>query len=178
MEHSVLERGNISSVDFFVFTDVGLYLEANCVATMRKNPVRDWFLRIAGYFVPLFQSLPPLGVWTGLMTVPLISYLVMLFSSIPESLPIALEDLFTDSAFLLDKTCIVIGLLILCYSSAYLRINRNKGLIVFGPYQLVRHPQYLGIILFTLGLTTRSYWILTKHACMHLYAEGPHLTIR
>jgi len=112
--------------------------------------------------VPFFQSLPPLGVWTGLMTIPLISYLVMLFSSLPESLPIALKEFFTESAFILDKTCIITGLLLLFYSSIYLRTKRGKGLITSGPYKLVRHPQYLGIMFFTLGLTTRSYWILTN----------------
>ena len=127
---------------------------------MGKSLIKEWFLRIAGYLVPLFQSLPPLGMWTGLMTVPLISYLIMLFSSLPESLPIVLEEFFTDSTFLLDKTCIIVGLLLLCCSSAYLGINRGKGLITSGPYRLVRHPQYLGIMFFTLGLTTRSYWIL------------------
>lgn len=129
---------------------------------LEKSLIRKSFLRVAGYLVPLFQSLPPLGIWTGLMTVPLISYLVLFFSSLPESLSIALEDLFTDSAFLLDKTCILIGLLILCCSLAYLKIKRNEGLITSGPYRLVRHPQYLGVVLFTLGLTTRSYWILTN----------------
>jgi len=129
---------------------------------LEKSLLRRLFLRVAGYLVPLFQSLPPLGVWTGLMTVPLIGYLVMLFSSLPESLSIALEDLFTDSAFLFDKVWIVTGLLIFCYSSAYLKIKGSGGLIASGPYRLVRHPQYLGIILFTLGLTTRSYWILTN----------------
>lgn len=106
--------------------------------------------------VPFFQSLPSLGVWTGLMTVPLISYLVMLFSSLPESLPIALKEFFTESAFILDKTCIITGLLLLFYSSIYLRTKRGKGLITSGPYKLVRHPQYLGIMFFTLDLTTNS----------------------
>ena len=128
---------------------------------LKKNLVRKWFLRIAGYLIPLFQSLPPLGVWKGLMTVPLISYLIALLSSLPVSLPTALNVFFIDSAFLLDKTCIVIGLLISCYSSVYLRKNRKEGLITSGPYQLVRHPQYLGTILFTLGLTSWSYWLLT-----------------
>jgi protein-S-isoprenylcysteine O-methyltransferase Ste14 len=132
------------------------------VVNLRKSLIRKWFLRVAGYLVPLFQSLPSIGVWTGLMTVPLLGYLVLLFSSLPGSLSIVLEDFFTDRSFLLDKTCILIGLLVLFYSSAYLRMKKNKGLIVSGPYRLVRHPQYLGIILFTLGLTTRSYWVLTN----------------
>jgi protein-S-isoprenylcysteine O-methyltransferase Ste14 len=134
---------------------------------MKKNLVREWFLRIAGYLIPLLQSLPSLGVWTGLMTVPLISYLVMLFSSLPESLSSALDAFFSNSAFFFDKTCIVFGLLLLCYSLAFRGINKNKGLITSGPYQLVRHPQYLGIILFTLGLTSWSYWILT-----HTFGSG------
>jgi len=132
------------------------------VVNLGKSHIREWLLRIAGYLVPLFQSLPSLCIWTGLMTIPLISYFVMLFSSLPESLPIILEEFFTDSAFLLDKIYIIIGLLLFCCSSAYLRINRGKGLITSGPYKLVRHPQYLGIMFFTLGLTTRSYWILTN----------------
>jgi len=86
----------------------------------------------------------------------------MLFSSLPESLPIALEEFFTDGIFLLDKTCIIVGLLLLFYSSIYLKVKRGKGLVISGPYRFVRHPQYLGIIFFTLGLTTRSYWILTN----------------
>lgn len=132
------------------------------MAKLKENIITKWFLRVAGYLVPLFQSLPPLGIWTGLMTVPLVSYLVMLFSSLPESISTILEDFLSNSAFLLDKTCIVIGLLILLCSSAYLRMKKRAGLITSGPYRLVRHPQYLGIILFTLGLTTRSYWVLTN----------------
>jgi protein-S-isoprenylcysteine O-methyltransferase Ste14 len=132
------------------------------MAKLKENPIIKWFLRVAGYLVPLFQSLPPLGIWAGLMTIPLISYLVMLFSSLPESIFTVLEDFLTDGTFLLDKTCVVIGLLILLYSSAYLRIKRRVGLVTSGPYRLARHPQYLGIMLFTLGLTTRSYWVLTN----------------
>jgi protein-S-isoprenylcysteine O-methyltransferase Ste14 len=132
------------------------------MVNLEKSTIRKWFLKISGYLVPLFQSLPPLSVWKSLMTMPLISYLIMLFTSLPESLPIALEEFFTDSAFLLDKTCIILGLTLLFYSLVYLRVKRRKGLITSGPYKLVRHPQYLGIMLFTLGLTTRSYWILTN----------------
>ncbi len=123
--------------------------------------VRPSFLRVAGYLVLLFQSLPPCGVWTGLMTVPLISYLVMVVSSLPVSLPSAFYAFFLSSELFLERVTILVGLSILVYSTVYLRAKRKEGLVTSGPYGLVRHPQYLGTILLTLGLTSWSYWILT-----------------
>jgi protein-S-isoprenylcysteine O-methyltransferase Ste14 len=135
---------------------------------LKKNLIRKSFLRIAGYLVPFFQSLPPLGVWTGTMTIPLISYLVILFSSFPTSLSTALEVFFTEgNYFIIEKICIIIGMFFLCYSSIYLIAKRKTGLVTSGPYRLVRHPQYLGIVLFTFGLTSWSYWLLT-----HTYGIG------
>ncbi|MCK4953588.1 hypothetical protein KAS14_07370 [Candidatus Bathyarchaeota archaeon] len=46
---------------------------------------RSGFLKIAGYLIPLVQSLPSLGVWTGLMTLPFASYLIMIFKSSSSS---------------------------------------------------------------------------------------------
>jgi protein-S-isoprenylcysteine O-methyltransferase Ste14 len=61
-----------------------------------------------------------------------------------------------------EKAFIVIGFLILVYSIAYLIIKRREGLVSSGPYRLVRHPQYLGMILSTLGFTSWSVWILNN----------------
>ena len=35
-------------------------------------------------------------------------------------------------------------------------------MVTSGPYRLARHPQYLGMILSTLGLTSWSVWILNN----------------
>ncbi|UCE28982.1 MAG: hypothetical protein JSV85_06910 [Candidatus Bathyarchaeota archaeon] len=125
--------------------------------------MRCWFLRFAGYLVPFVQSLPALGGWVGLMTLPFASYLVVFFMNLPVSLVDVFSAFFSPFPFLvLERVIIVIGLLILVYSIAYLRMNREVGLVTSGPYQLVRHPQYLGMVLSTLGLTSWSVWILNN----------------
>jgi len=127
------------------------------------NRVRSGFLRFAGYLFPLVQSLPPLGVWTGLMTLPFASYLILTFTNLPVNLPRALSEFFAPSPILvLERTFVIIGLLILVYSIVYLKVKRKKGLVTSGPYRLARHPQYLGMILSTLGLTSWSVWILNN----------------
>jgi protein-S-isoprenylcysteine O-methyltransferase Ste14 len=132
---------------------------------MATERIRLGFLKVAGYLVPLVQSLPSLGVWTGLMTLPFASYLIMIFASLPDSLISILEFFFWPMPFLvlyIYRALIIIGLLILVYSVAYLRIKRKEGLVTSGPYRLVRHSQYLGMILLTLGLTSWSVWVLNN----------------
>jgi protein-S-isoprenylcysteine O-methyltransferase Ste14 len=130
------------------------------------NPLgrmRSWFLRVAGYFVPLVQSLPALGGWVGLMTLPFATYLIMFFTNLPISLVDVLSAFFSPFPILIpERAFIIIGLLIFVYSVAYLRIKKKEGLVTSGPYRLIRHPQYLGIILATLGLTSWSVWILNN----------------
>lgn len=127
------------------------------------NRVRSGFLRFAGYLIPLVQSLPPLGVWAGLMTLPFASYLILTFTNLPVNLPRALSEFFAPSPILvLERTFVIIGFLVLVYSVVYLRVKRTEGLVTSGPHRLVRHPQYLGMILSTLGLTSWSVWILNN----------------
>ena len=116
------------------------------------------FLTIAGYLVPLVQSIP---AWTGLMTLPFASYLILLFANLPVNLPRALIDFFAPF-HILEKACVVIGFIMLVSATSYLVVQRARGLIVSGPYGWVRHPQYLGMILLTLGFTSWSVWILNN----------------
>jgi protein-S-isoprenylcysteine O-methyltransferase Ste14 len=128
---------------------------------MRLERIRSGFLKVAGYLIPFVQSLPPLGVWGALMTVPFASYLILMFSNLPVHLPRALLDFFAPIS-ILEKACIIGGLVLLVYSTVHLLQKKQGGLVTSGPYGSVRHPQYLGMILLTLGLTSWSVWILNN----------------
>jgi len=126
---------------------------------MPSEGIRSGILKVAGYLVPLVQSVP--GAWTGLMTLPFATYLITIFANLPVNLPRALFELFSPFS-ILEKTFVISGLLILVYSVAYLWMKKKEGLVTSGPYRLVRHPQYLGMILSTLGFTSWSVWILNN----------------
>lgn len=123
-----------------------------------RERTRSGFCRVAGYLVPLVQSVP---VWTGLMTLPFAGYLLVLFANLPHSLLTAVSDLLAPFP-IFDKGLIGAGLALLVYSAVYLRRHKRAGLLTSGPYRVVRHPQYLGMILSTLGFTSWSVWILTN----------------
>jgi protein-S-isoprenylcysteine O-methyltransferase Ste14 len=125
--------------------------------------MREWLLRFIGYLIPIVQSLPALGGWVGLMTLPFATYLIVFFTNLPVSLVDVLSAFFAPFPILIpERAFIIIGLLLLVYSIAYLRVKKKEGLVTSGPYRLVRHPQYFGIILSTLGLTSWSVWILNN----------------
>lgn len=123
--------------------------------------IREWLLKFVGYLVPFVQSLPSLGIWTGLMTIPFATYLVMMFTNLPVTLPAALSEFFTPF-LVIEKILLTIGLTLLVYSIIHLEMTKKRGLVTSGSYGLVRHPQYFGIILSTLGLTSWSVWILNN----------------
>ena len=99
------------------------------------------------------------------MTLPFASYLILIFTNLHVNLPNVISEFsswFFMPLLIPEKALVIIGLSIFVYSTAYFGINKKEGLITSGPYRLVRHPQYLGMILLTLGLTSWSIWILNN----------------
>lgn len=138
--------------------------------TTLAERLRPPFLEIAGWLIPLVASAPSLFIWAGLMTMPLVVYLVIMFLSLfnptiqfhgqEPSVPYflaAIDVLLLGGPHLPDKVISILGILIMVYATVYLNIKRKKGLVTSGPYRLVRNPQYFGAILFISNLTSRSY---------------------
>ncbi len=126
-----------------------------------SGTVKSRVTTIIAAVLPLIQSIPPMAIWGGLMTIPLLSYLALMFASSPMTFLGALISLFFGG-FVWELAIAVVGVAMVVYSVLHLRRSEHRGLVKSGPYGLVRHPQYLGVILFTMTLTTRSYWIITN----------------
>lgn len=166
-------------LSFFTFTFLVIIMETVLVETETeehqslRNKFTSHFTTLAAALLPFVQSIPPLAIWGALMTVPIITYIALLLTS-PAQFFEALFQLFFGG-FLIETVVAIIGLAILSYSFIFMRLNKKEGLICSGPYSLVRHPQYFGVILFITTLSSRSYWIITNTFGMGWL--GPNETI-
>lgn len=112
-----------------------------------KNKVSSIFTSISSILIPFFQYVPCTAIWFGIMSVPLITYLSFFF----QNPGILLSDItFLFSSY--EIYIILLGFTFCIYSLVY-QLTHRKQLIRTGPYKYVRHPQYIALIIMTLGMT-------------------------
>jgi len=103
--------------------------------------------RISSTLIPIFQYVPCLSIWRGIMSVPLITYLSFFFQN-PKVLLNDYYFLFQNQGIYF----IIFGFWLFVYSFIFQLTHRNQ-LIQTGPYKFLRHPQYLAFIVITFGMT-------------------------
>ena len=106
--------------------------------------------KFSGIIVLFFQYVPNTTLWVGIMSMPLLFY----FQHFLAQPSILIEDITFFFGFF-EGYVIIIGLFLFIYSLGY-QLRYRKMFIKKGPYKYVRHPQYLGIIIMTFGLTALS----------------------
>ncbi|MHA2335198.1 MAG: methyltransferase family protein [Candidatus Hodarchaeales archaeon] len=127
---------------------------------------RTVVFNITGYLILLVQQLPSLGAWVPLMAAPVALFLTALVSNIPvgisEAFKFFIEIFLPFPLLLLGRILIILSLVIVVYSIVYLGVNKRKkkGLVTSGPYRFIRHPQYTGFLLLTIGFTGWSYFLV------------------
>jgi len=107
--------------------------------------LRSVFFEIAGWLIPLIVSGPSLFIWAGLMTMPLIVYLVIMFLSLfnpaiqfhgqaPSGhyFLVALDVMLLGGQHLPDKVMSILGIAIIVYATVHLNIKRKGGLVTSG----------------------------------------------
>jgi protein-S-isoprenylcysteine O-methyltransferase Ste14 len=100
------------------------------------------------------QTILNAGWAISVMTIPLLPYLVYLTSG-DANIEREIAVLFFSKYFIVGRIIALIGIVVLAAGAVQLLLNRRRGigLIETGAYSIVRHPQFTGIIILTMGLT-------------------------
>lgn len=106
---------------------------------------------ISSYLIPIFQYVPCTAVWFGIMSVPILAYFALFFQN-PGIIAYDLLFLFRNFGTYIA----IIGFVLYMWALVY-QLTHRKQLLNKGPYKYIRHPQYLGFIIMTLGMTIVAF---------------------
>jgi len=112
-----------------------------------KNKISSIATNISSILIPIFQYVPCTTIWFGIMSVPIITYLAFFFQN-PGILVYDIVFLFRTYEIYI----MLFGFMFYIFTLIY-QLKHRKQLIRTGPYRYVRHPQYIALIIMTLGMT-------------------------
>ena len=119
----------------------------NFIRSKIKRKIEAITTRISSIFLPIFQYVPCLTIWKGIMSVPLITYLTFFFQN---------PKILSNDYYFISQNhgiyFIIFGFWFFVFSLIF-QLTHRKQLIRTGPYRYIRHPQYLAFILMTFGMT-------------------------
>lgn len=100
------------------------------------------------------QTILNAGWFISVMSIPLLPYLVCLLKG-QAYLEREIQVLFLDKTFMVGRIIALLGFLVFLLAGTQLlwNLTKGEGLIQTGTYSIVRHPQFAGIIIITMGLT-------------------------
>ena len=125
------------------------------VSKSRNRKIRHMMETLVSAFLFAFQYIPVAGPWYGLMIFPLITYISGLVWAHPDFLEAQINLLLFSERLMFGRIVAVTGFMI--FLVAFVQFLRKKGkVITTGIYSIVRHPQYFGIVVITLGISIMS----------------------
>lgn len=104
----------------------------------------------------LFQYVPIIGPWFCPMALPLAFYIFDFFWRYPEFREQQFYILLFEPRLIFGRIVMLIGILIFLMALIQMLKTGYRGGLTNGFYSVVRHPQYFGMIIMTLGLTIMS----------------------
>ncbi len=116
-----------------------------------KAKISSTFTSLSSYLILLVQYVPATGIWFGIMSIPLVTYITFFFQN-PNIL-------FNDIQFLARSYgfyVVIFGFTFFIYAVVY-QLTHRKQLMRTGPYKYIRHPQYVAFIIMTLGMTLVAF---------------------
>ncbi|NHJ23909.1 MAG: hypothetical protein EAX89_05005 [Candidatus Lokiarchaeota archaeon] len=116
-----------------------------------KDKVKSISFNLSSIVIPILQYVPCASIWHGIMSIPLISYIVYFFQN-----PAILQNDLNFFYRFHGTYIAYFGLALYVFCLIY-QITHRRRLIQTGPYKIIRHPQYLAFIILTFGLTLVSF---------------------
>lgn len=107
------------------------------------------------------------GPFISIMLAPLLVYLISLPVFYPH-LEREIDLLFFSKDFMFGRVIVVIGLVIFL-SAGIQFLRKREELVVTGLYSIVRHPQYLGIVVMTLGLSIMCLQLASQPQILYMW---------